>query len=1016
VPLGWGERLVAGAGRSAAGGLVADACAVVAAWAGAVVLEGLAIPLLWGAEFSGSWEIAQAKHLVEPVAVAGLAPLAIAAVGVWRLAVRATDGSRRARWVLGALGGAAAAAVGLGVSTGRHLAAPSVRALFVAVVAAVGVAAGARIAPSVAALRRQPTLLGLLGLLVAPSAWLADAFVLPRLYPAFHLGCLAMALLGAALVGLAGRGAAKPSWRTWAASAAVVAGVVACAARTPRAADALGSLSNVRLVLVEHAPLLGRTVQAIERAHPQEAPPPAADATAVRPGEVERALDWSGHDLVLLTVDALRADHVSAYGYARPTTPSLDALAREGTAFDAAYCPTPHTSYSVTSMMAGKYMRPLLRLGLGDDSETWAQHLRRYGWRTAAFYPPAVFFIDEDRFSRFEQGTLGFEYAKVEFADPSLRERQVGEYLEGAPAGTPIFLWVHFFEPHEPYVAHPDHAFSGGRSADEDAYDGEIAEADEGIGRVVRQVRARRPGAVILVTADHGEEFGEHGGRYHGTTVYEEQVRVPLVVVGPGVRRGARASAVVQTIDLLPTVLSALGIPRPARLRGRDLGPLLARAPEGGDEGFAFAETDDYALVAAGPDRLVCERRAAACALYRPSADPRERHDEARDRPERFDALRGMLRAVERDHGRYEAAAGAWPEALRRGMTGDTEAARDVASLLDDADVTVRRKAAEVSFALHASETAPELRRALDRDEDDEVRRWTALALVRASGPARSQRADPNEASGPARSQRADPNEASGPARSQRADPNENVGPASPVPPAAEALLKDASQPWRRRAALALGERGDARACDELVAWWSEAAPAPGEATNEDGQPPRLRMELAEVHELLGATVAARCRSATPALVRALADVRARPRLADALGALGDDRARAPLLALLSVEPYVTTRPHEARALLALGVRDWSAPAGSAATSDATMTLRLPEGGGARLLVLVSDAGAGLEAVLDGAPLAAEAGEGELRSFVLASALPSGQKGRLDLRASRGQVTAVWLIRMRPQG
>ena len=97
------------------------------------------------------------------------------------------------------------------------------------------------------------------------------------------------------------------------------------------------------------------------------------------------------------------------------------------------------------------------------------------------------------------------------------------------PTGSsPLFLWVHFFEPHEPYVVHPDHLFTGGRSADEDAYDGEIATADDGIGRIVRLLRARRPGAVVIVTADHGEEFGDHGGRYHGTTVYEEQVRVPL--------------------------------------------------------------------------------------------------------------------------------------------------------------------------------------------------------------------------------------------------------------------------------------------------------------------------------------------------------------------------------------------------------------------------------------------------------------------------------------------------------
>jgi hypothetical protein len=465
---------------------------------------------------------------------------------------------------------------------------------------------------------------------------------------------------------------------------------------------------------------------------------------------------------------------------------------------------------------------------------------------------------------------------------------------------------------------------------------------------------------VVIVTADHGEEFGEHGGRYHGTTVYEEQVRVPLVVVGPGVRTGQRVGTVVQTIDLLPTALSALGIPRPARLRGRDLGPVLAGEARSLDAGFAFAETDDYALVASGPDRLVCGRRAAACALYRPSEDPLEMRDQSQSDPARFDALRGMLRAVERDHGRYEDGRGpAWPEALRRGMQGDAEAAVDVAALLDDADVVIRRKAAEVSFELHVASTAPQLRRALDRDEDDTVRRWSALALARAS--------------------------------------------ADPVKPLAEALLKDPLAEWRRRAALALGGRGDPRACEDLAAWWSDAAPVAGQGS-EAGEPPRLPMDLPAVQELLAATARARCRAAVPALVRALQDVRARPYVADTLGALGDDRAKAPLRALLATEPYVTTRPHEARALLALGSREW---ASADAPAEVRVSLMAPPGP-VRVQVLLSDAGAVLQGGADGAPLTARRSDGEVR-VLEGTRRTHGLFVKLDLRASSGGLLALWL-------
>jgi hypothetical protein len=860
---------------------------------------------------------------------------------------------------LGVAGAVAASALAIGVSQGRHFDAAGVRAPFVATFALAGAFFGARVAPRVSALQQRPAFLAGVGLGVAAGGWLADAFVLPRLYRTFHVATAVASLLGAATVAFAARSNTRPSGRLVRALAVGVGVlVIVCVASVPNRARALGRTSNLRIVLVEHAPLMGPVVAGVARL--RAAPSDLPEAAVVPPGEVARALDWSGHDVLLLSVDALRADHVSAYGYPRPTTPNVDALAHEGTLFESAYCPTPHTSYSITSMMTGKYLRPLIALGLGSDSETWAQDLRRYGWRTAAFYPPAVFFIDEAHFSRFEQTHLGFEYAKVEFAAPALREEQVRGYLEGAPTDRPLFLWVHFFEPHEPYVMHDEHPFAGSASPDVDAYDSEVATADEGIGRIVRLVRTQRPGAVIMVTADHGEEFGEHGGRYHGTTVYEEQVRVPLVVVGPGVASGRRVPTVVQTIDLLPTALSALGIPRPARLRGRDLGAVLAGDPRAVDEGLAFAETDDASLIASGGHRLVCERRAAACALYRPASDPVEHHDVSLVEPAAFARLRGLLQATERDHGRYEGSGvSGWPEALRRGLQGDVEAAEDVASLLDDADVSIRRAAASVCFALHVPATLPALRRTLARDEDDEVRRWCALALARMG---------------------------------------------EPLPQLVDALLTDADGDWRHRAALVLAERGDGRACDEMVAWWNEIAPPEG-APRDDGEPSRISVDLPHAEEMLAATTRARCRSALGPLLRALDDVRARPYVADTLGALGDVRASGPLLALLASDPYVTTRPHEARALLALGVRDWASPK---AEAEVRTTLAAPGHAGTRLVALVSDANASLEVSADGLVLPSPAAGSTVRAFELEP--HPGRKVALDARASGGGVVALWML------
>ena len=814
--------------------------AILAAWLFLIAGEHVAVGVGYRALFAGTWEMAWARTLVTPILYAALGPLALLAYAISRL--------RTAR-AAAALAGLAGGALGFGISMGRHFARWEVRAPFVAVVALAAAVLAFVLTPRVMRLaEKRPLMLAALGGAGAALFWLGDAFVLPRLYPAFHAALFALTLGSAAFASLALR-------PRWIAESMIFLGC-ACVAWAPFAARRLQNADNLRMVLVEHAPLLGKGVAlASVLVKPAEA---TGSSRAAAPGEVARALDWSRTDIILLSVDALRADHLGAYGYPRATTPRIDALAREGKTFLSAYCPTPHTSYSVTSMMSGKYMRPLLGLGLGDDSDTWAGLLRRYGYRTAAFYPPAVFFIDEQRFQGFRDRGLDFEYRRVEFATPSERVAQVEKYLTDAPADKPLFLWVHLFEPHEPYVQHPAHVFG---ETDLDAYDSEVADADEGIGGIADRVRAHRPNAIIIITADHGEEFGEHGGRYHGTTVYEEQVRVPLIIVGAGVARG-RVEEPVQTIDLLPTTLSALGIPRPARLRGRDLGPILADPKDTGGPGLAFAETDDYTLLARGTLRLVCARRAGACGLYEPKSDPKETRDLSRERPAEAKALRAELGEITRQHGRFERGTGAaWPEAIRRGMWGDREAAEDVAALLDDASLNVRKKAAEVTFALHALEAAPAARRALAKADDAEVKNFCALALVRMG---------------------------------------------EPVSRLAESLVHDAAHVWRRRAALAFAERGDARGAGELGPWFSADA---------------AKLELDEAKELLAAIGKIRERSAVGPLVAGLADVRLRPFIADTLGQIGDASARAPLLARFTEERFVTTRTNEARALLLLGAR-----------------------------------------------------------------------------------------------
>ncbi len=827
------------------GGMVRDASVsvglVLLSFALLLLAEGLLVSALFRDELVATWEVLIALRSAT-LGLAASIPLAVALVFLAR-----TSASRAGQTAAVAIFGAAAAAVVLTLSS-RALAQPTTRYAVAGALAAI-VALGLRFAiPRVRAL--GPRITATAGVGLAAGFALVNATVLVRLYAPFHAALLLMTFV--CVAGLA-RALALSS-RAKLLSALGLCLALGSALLAKMSAERLAQFDNVRLVLLEHAPALGVAVRIGARIAP---PAPLDDAeyapTFVAPA---RALFWENRDVILLSVDALRADHVKSYGYARDTTPNIDALAREGTVFEHAYCPTPHTSYSVTSMMTGKYMRPLLKLGVGEDSETFAGILRTYGYKTAAFYPPAVFFIDEQRFTGFRDRGLDFEYRKVEFADPELRRQQIQGYLAKARPEAPLFLWVHIFEPHEPYVFHPEHPYGPpGRPTDIDRYDSEIATADALIGQIVEMVRAKRRDPIFVVTADHGEEFGDHGGHHHGTTVFEEQIRVPLVFAGLGVRK-ARVTEPVQTIDIVPTVLSALGVPVPPRVRGHDLGPALTGKGKENASGFAFAETDDFAMVGDADLRLVCERRVSLCTLYDVTHDPAEKFDVSRARPGDVLREKKLLRQTELSHGRFEGGKTNLPDALRRGLQGDAEAALDVAALLDDVRPDIRVLAAEVSFHLHAKEAIPSLERALSQSDEEGVRRWAALALVRAG---------------------------------------------APPPKAAEALLHDKDARTRGLCALAFAEQGDARGEGELVALFSAS---------------RADFELEK--ELLAALGKIRAKTAVPVLVAALPDVRLRPFVARALGDIGSRDARTPLLGALTVERYPAAREAEARALSGL--------------------------------------------------------------------------------------------------
>lgn len=838
------------------------AVAVLAAGALAV-LELSVVLIVHGGRLAGIIEAEVGSLWLAPTLL-GIAALCGLSGGA--LALLLERETARHRVALAVIAGAAAAAVGYLVGGGRHLATLAARGGFALLCGAL-VGAGVFFAypKLLAALRERPKHFSYGVVLAVLLVEIVNRFVLVRLYAPFHqaLAALALVLLPFALVPWhAALGQRWPAWRWF----PVPAVVLVCFALVPWTSPRLARYDNYRLLLVEAAPIAREAVALAARIAPPE-PWETPDCVGrgcldVRPeGPAERSLDLRGRDLLLVTIDALRADHVGAYGYERPTTPSLDRLAREGAVFERAYTATPHTSYAVASLMTGKYMRPLLLQGMASDSDTWAGLLRTYGYRTAAFFPPAVFFIDPMHFEDMKRRALDFEYRWVEFAEGAERLGQVERYLATAPGDRPLFAWVHLFGPHEPYEAHAEHSFG---ERDIDRYDSEVAAADATLGKIVAAFVKKRPRGAVIVTADHGEEFGDHGGRYHGTSVYEEQVRVPLVVWAPGSVRPLRSRETVGLVDLLPTVLGALDIPRPPRLRGRDLGPLLAgrRADE---PGSAYAETEDHALLARGSERLVCARKLGACQLFDIEKDPGQKRDLSSERATERDELRALLRDLGASHGRFElgglrAEGKGWPPAIRRGLSGDGEAAGEIAELLEDADVAVRRKAGELLFELKRPETAPALRLSLGREEDQEARAWAALGLTR-------------------------------------------LGQGAPL--VAE-LVAGGDARFRRLAALALAESGDRRGEGLLVEWWKDA-------------PARDFERSRELCAVLGEL---RVKDAMFPLIQSLGDVRLRPYVARALARIGDEGAVGPLVRALSDERLQSTRVALAEALVELDARE----------------------------------------------------------------------------------------------
>jgi len=397
------------------------------------------------------------------------------------------------------------------------------------------------------------------------------------------------------------------------------------------------------------------------------------------------AASGNRHNVLLVTIDTLRADHLGAYGYQRRTSPRIDALARAGTVFESAYTAWPKTRGSMVIMLTGRnpsrngYSKthPVLL----DLNPTLASVLKEAGYATAAI-------VDNPNVAAQNGYAKGFDRYRETWEEKSLateadRMRAITDggiaFLRGADSDRPFFLWLHYVNPHAPYTPPPpfdtrflDAAASAGprlglvpgfhggipkrwavRGQDHlgyyvAQYDGEVAAVDEEVGRLVDALQGSAAGkdTVVILTSDHGESLGEHDYYFdHGEDLFEPSLAVPLLAVVPGGKAGVRSRVFASTLDVVPTILDAVKVSYPPDLGGVSLlGAVMGKTAPGRERLFA---QNDRNLVATWDHRLKIvgtpEEGGMRFALYDRSSDPAERHDVSKARPDEQPAPRQVL-------------------------------------------------------------------------------------------------------------------------------------------------------------------------------------------------------------------------------------------------------------------------------------------------------------------------------------------------------------------------------------
>ncbi|NOR14513.1 MAG: sulfatase-like hydrolase/transferase [Candidatus Aminicenantes bacterium] len=318
---------------------------------------------------------------------------------------------------------------------------------------------------------------------------------------------------------------------------------------------------------------------------------------------------WSESDVekpnvILITLDTLRADHLACYGYSDVRTPHLDSLARQGVLFEQAATNSPLTLPAHCSILTGMYptyhgVRINGNTALNEEQMTIAEVLSAQGYQCGAFI--GAFVLDgrwglKQGFQHYDDK---FDLKKYKHLDLGAIQRPGNEVIDVAldwleeQKSTPFFAWIHLYDPHTPYEPPEPYLSEYGPRGLAGLYDGEVAFMDEQIGRCLSWLENNGldESTILILVGDHGEGLGSHGEGTHGYFIYDYAIHVPLIIVTPfdGLQ-GVRVSSQVRIVDIFPTLMEIAAITPPAETQGHSLLPLMFR-PQKEVDGFAYAES-----------------------------------------------------------------------------------------------------------------------------------------------------------------------------------------------------------------------------------------------------------------------------------------------------------------------------------------------------------------------------------------------------------------------------------------